>query len=114
MLVQPTGEGHDEKGKWIQSSAHGAGNYRPECRLTTPIISIRLSSCTLRGAAPKIRSGRDSIAPPENPERSQNSNALSDSSSCLKVHGKARKGKIPIGENFNSPYGFPTSEDGAQ
>jgi hypothetical protein len=23
MLVQPTGEGHDEKGKWIQSSAHG-------------------------------------------------------------------------------------------
>jgi hypothetical protein len=34
MLVQPTSEGHDEKGKWIQSSAHGAGNYRPECRLT--------------------------------------------------------------------------------
>jgi hypothetical protein len=34
MLIQPTGEGHDEKGKWIESSAHGAGNYRPECRLT--------------------------------------------------------------------------------
>jgi hypothetical protein len=33
ILVQPTGEGHDEKRKWIQSSAHGAGNYRPECRL---------------------------------------------------------------------------------
>jgi hypothetical protein len=48
MLVQPTGEGHDEKGKWIQSSAHGAGNYRPERRLHTPIISIRLSSCTVR------------------------------------------------------------------
>jgi DNA-binding PadR family transcriptional regulator len=48
MLVQPTGEGHDEKGKWIQSSAHGAGNYRPERRPHTPIISIRLSSCTVR------------------------------------------------------------------
>jgi hypothetical protein len=34
MLVQPTGEGDDEKEKWIQSSAHGAGNYHPECRLT--------------------------------------------------------------------------------
>jgi hypothetical protein len=28
MLVNPTGDGHDEKGKWIQSSLHGAENYR--------------------------------------------------------------------------------------
>jgi hypothetical protein len=53
MLVHPTGEGHDEKGKWIQSSAHGARNYRPECRLTLPIISMKLSSCTVRGSDEK-------------------------------------------------------------
>ena len=28
MLVHPTGEGHDEKGKWIQSSLHRTENYR--------------------------------------------------------------------------------------
>ena len=55
MLVQPTGEGHDEKGKWIQSSAHGAGNYRPERRPHTPIISIRLSSCSVRDDKSPLR-----------------------------------------------------------
>jgi hypothetical protein len=28
MLIHPTGDGHDEKGKWIQSSLHGTENYR--------------------------------------------------------------------------------------
>src|SRR4051812_27141619 len=46
---------HKLKGKRIQPRFHGAADYRSDCRLTLPMISIRLSCCTLRDSKSPIK-----------------------------------------------------------
>jgi hypothetical protein len=56
ILVHPTGQGDDEKGKRVQERAH---RRRLSCRLPHPLrpmISLNLSFCTVRdkrGLAPR-------------------------------------------------------------